>query len=54
MAEAKLSSYGQKTLAEAQAGGALFPATMNGENINVPADDFPQESAYQPHALDAY
>ena len=53
MAEAKLSSYGQKTLAEAQAGGALFPATMNGANINVPADDFPQESAYQPHALDA-
>ena len=39
MAEAKLSSYVQKTMAEAQAGGALFPATMNGENINVPASD---------------
>lgn len=37
--EAKLSSFAQKTLAEAQAGGALFPATMNGENINVPASD---------------
>lgn len=39
MAEAKLSSFVQKTMAEAQAGGALFPATMNGENINVPASD---------------
>lgn len=33
----KLSSFEQKTMAAALSGGALFPATMGGANINVPA-----------------